>query len=57
MKTEENQNIPPHNLMQYCIELNYKWDKRLTSGVAFYNGERITLYQFNNMCKNLGESK
>jgi hypothetical protein len=34
-------------LANACRSYNYKWPKELSSGVMFYDGERITIQEFN----------
>lgn len=34
-------------IQQACRDCKYKWPKELTNGVMLYNGERITIDEFN----------
>jgi hypothetical protein len=35
-----------------CAYYNYKWPPRMTSGVMFYEGYKITIQEFNEFARN-----
>ena len=39
-------------IQQACRDCKYKWPKELSNGVMFYNGERITIGEFNKWARN-----
>jgi hypothetical protein len=39
------------NIYLACVWHEYRWPKELTSGVMFFNGQRITIKEFNEVAK------
>lgn len=46
--------MPPRKkiaIQNMCRHCDYKWPKNLCSGVAFYQGYKITIKEFNNYAR------